>query len=308
MASLTAETSKFAMVPTEIVRDATLPDPAKVLYVEIRTYAWESVETDCWASQARIAADLGWGVTKVKRWTAVLVERGLIEREQRRGKTGRLRLAAQEPSPPADYLEQEGSPPADYLPSPPADYEEDEVKKTEGLDSQRLRKHTVRRSRTFADTTTTNGLDPNVEERAEGILGAYDLAMKERLNREPKRRPGEVEAARRLAAEIDENEFGEVMEYILHGEENGFTLDATIRRGFVNVTENYATLVDRAAAAGFVTPALEAGHGRCRYCTKPFPLPQLSIDNWCAACWEKRQTFTTGLGPFEAREHEQEAS
>jgi hypothetical protein len=72
-------TAGFAQVPTDLIRDATLPDPAFRLLAEVRSYAWEAIGSQCTASQARIAADLGWSVAKVRRWTKVLVGRGLVQ-------------------------------------------------------------------------------------------------------------------------------------------------------------------------------------------------------------------------------------
>jgi hypothetical protein len=76
----------YAKLPTTLVRDPTIPDRAKLLLAEISTYAWESLGSACYASQATLAADLGWSVRKVQHAANDLLERGLITR-QRTGRT-----------------------------------------------------------------------------------------------------------------------------------------------------------------------------------------------------------------------------
>ncbi len=68
----------FAKLPTEVVRDDTLSDRAKLLLAEINTYAWESSGNGCWAAQATLASDLGWSVRKVQRAAKELLLAGRI--------------------------------------------------------------------------------------------------------------------------------------------------------------------------------------------------------------------------------------
>ena len=69
---------QFVKIPTDIVRDKTLSRTARLLYAEIRTFAWESIDSECYASQATLADHLGCSVKTVQRAAKELTERGLI--------------------------------------------------------------------------------------------------------------------------------------------------------------------------------------------------------------------------------------
>jgi hypothetical protein len=79
VAAETRRNSGFAKMPASIVRDRDLSDRALRLYAEMRMYAWESTGSNCFASQATLAENLGWGVRKVQEAASELKDAGLIE-------------------------------------------------------------------------------------------------------------------------------------------------------------------------------------------------------------------------------------
>ena len=81
-----AAAGRHARMPELLIRDSKLPDRAKVLYAEMRLYAWESIGSECFASQPRLAKDLGWSVDKVQRAAKELADAGLVKVTR----TGRL--------------------------------------------------------------------------------------------------------------------------------------------------------------------------------------------------------------------------
>ena len=65
-----------------IVKDHNLSDRAVRMLLLIRTYAWESTGSDCYASQERMASDLGWGKRKLQTAISELLAAGLIARRR----------------------------------------------------------------------------------------------------------------------------------------------------------------------------------------------------------------------------------
>jgi DNA-binding transcriptional MocR family regulator len=81
---------RFVKLPTDILRDPSLSDAARLFYAEVVSYAWEALDRECYASHATLARDLGWSVQKVRRAARECRERGLIECRQT-GRTNHYR-------------------------------------------------------------------------------------------------------------------------------------------------------------------------------------------------------------------------
>jgi hypothetical protein len=266
---------KFTKVPTEIVRDPILPDAAKVLYAEIGTYAWESLDSWCTASQATLAADLGWGVTKLKRWTQALVDRGLIEVESH-GRTLWIRpLGNKADSPPATDRNGRDSPPAtDQIARRQTT---NKTKRTRALEDNCSRIENGRSSRNGGgDTTTTT--DGSLIVEAKALLAEYEATLNDHGLDVPQRRPKDLQAALEAGAEgWDLVNFGEVYSQALE-DEDGYTLQRNW--GFASAASAYRALRAQGDSRRRVA---------CTSCNKLRPRSDFRGSSECVWCEESRE-------------------
>lgn len=283
----------FAKLPTELIRDRTLPDSAKVLYAEICTYAWESIGSDCTASQATLATDLGWSRRKLQRATDDLLERDLITLE-RTGRTNRCRPVAvkndaSDASPMTHQMRHQrrikqtkeedekssSSSAAAETTAPDRATERpttttktsffvdmgDEDQKPETADDQ---------TTATADNQITAVEDDRFAKPGENLLDDYDQVIENETGRCPVRQPGDWDAAIRLEARIKE-----LIADGVHGdhcltpsiilgwgmEDRAYTRPRLLN-GFRAAARCYEALARRYAAASRVT---------CDHCSEKFP-------------------------------------
>ena len=186
----------FVQLPTDIVRDATLSDRALRFYAEVRSYAWEALDSECYASQTTLARDLGWCVDKVQRAARECQERGLIVC-RRTGRTNFYSVPDHESAATDTAIHRQQIPPesgnryrqgaVQIRPREEDDREPDEEKN-----------ELCSRRNTSCETTTTADLASEAD--VENLLDAYECAIEWETGRKPTRRPGDVEAAERLIA------------------------------------------------------------------------------------------------------------
>jgi hypothetical protein len=209
-------------MPDAILHERSLSDADKLAYLEVLSFAWESIGSDCTAAHRTMADRLGWSVSKLKRALRKLEEAGLIEHEERPGRTSRYRptLVTDDPDqePPRSPMIQ--------VPRSLVTYESDELKTEEAGRSRRSGGDHVEAA-TQPTTTMTTSHPLDVEEEAEEMLVCWTDHVVGRLGRAPNQT---LDRARALAAEgIDSWEFDAVLRRALeHGDE--FTQRNWLRR------------------------------------------------------------------------------
>lgn len=254
---------QFVKIPTDIVRDKTLSRTARLLYAEIRTFAWESIDSECYASQATLADHLGCSVKTVQRAAKELTERGLISCRHTQG-TNRYQ-------PERRSQGDAGVVPGATLVSHEAEKKAEEEKQSGGGGGGTPRAAEIATTTLTASTTPSEpeeirdgvyvGDDgQELEDLADSLLLAYDLAVYEAGGgeRSPaafkavaakvRRGAGDVEAALGLARDgVDELEFGAVVLFGLTKSD-----DFTVRHfasGFRVAAKSFASVRGQWAAA-----------------------------------------------------------
>jgi hypothetical protein len=229
-----ARPGRFVKLPLEILRDPTLSDPAKLFVAEVASYAWEALDSECYASHATLARDLGWSVQKVRRAARECRERGLIEC-RRTGRTNHYRPLSGERVIKNDRSEM---PPVITQTDHqwyPKKRKEDEAEKSGGDVPRAAEMGTTTSTACSTATTVPEELpaddvgdvsEEDLLDRADSLILAYDLAVYDAAGGERsvaafkavaakvKRGAGDLEAALGLAREgVDEVEFGGTVLY-----------------------------------------------------------------------------------------------
>ncbi len=187
---------RFVKVPVHVIRDPSLSDAATRFYGEVASYAWEALDSECYASQATLARDLGWSVDKVQRAARECQRRGLITC-RRDGRTNHYRPlndranAATDTAPTRQQIPHECGNRYRTGEVQSRRREEDEEKKTP---TEPLRTEILSSSRSTAETTTTTM--SHSEADAANLLETYDEAIEYETGRRPVRREGDMEPPR----------------------------------------------------------------------------------------------------------------
>jgi Helix-turn-helix domain len=188
---------QFSKMPETILHDPRLSDRAKLALLEVATFAW-GPESRCWASVETMARRMHWSTRKMQYALRELRDLGFVEAEDRPGKTTRYRPL------------QDRAPLQDLAPLPLQDRapEVDEVEVDEPSRSRRSPDHVRESAREPAKTTTTN-----VEDLAAKLLRVYDWQFERKFGRAARRKDGDLERAREVAALTDLDVFEEVADF-----------------------------------------------------------------------------------------------
>jgi hypothetical protein len=199
----------FVKTPVAILHDTELSDAAKLAYLEVKTFAWESIGSDCTAALRTMAGRLGWSVSKLRRALRELLDARRIEREERPGRTTRYR--------PTPVVDDQG--PWSQTTSPPWS-----PVTTESDDGKQISQNSSPgRAGAREATTTTDDLqgadcpylayqraeepwnelalenaEHSLREDTDLLFRVYDEAAEEATGREPRRQPEDVKRARAL--------------------------------------------------------------------------------------------------------------
>jgi hypothetical protein len=82
MAATSTKVNGYAKMPAALICDRELSDASKTLYALMRLYAWESSDSTCRVKCKTLAADTGWGLSKLKVTLAELLDAGWIVKKR----------------------------------------------------------------------------------------------------------------------------------------------------------------------------------------------------------------------------------
>jgi hypothetical protein len=189
-------------VPAGLIR-SSLSDSAKLLFVAMGMYGWESSGSPCTASQARLAADLGWSVRTVQRAARELEAAGYLTCVPEPGKPNRYSLAyGKVAAPTPDTHVRPPLTPVSDLPLTPVSYEADERESDE-------------KSRGTAATSALKVKASGDDKRAAGFLDWHSKLIEAKTGEPPQRGDSSLAAARLIVARADGDRIRSVVEWAL---------------------------------------------------------------------------------------------